>query len=160
MKAKKSVMGLQVHELSDMVKRTKPDGSGLANKKVKRGEHVVGVLPVELRRFFTVREIAHREFEMIQSGIQRAIKEAGGAEKLADANRVELIQQQAVAFQRLDFVETGFWSAVRCAFPKVVTCRHVDIKEGWQIVTPHKECIDVIVLGCHCDLFAITEMGL
>jgi hypothetical protein len=103
----------------------------------------VGVLPMELRKFYVVWQDAKKVINKTDDELQVEITELRRKNKFTE-RRWEAIQHRShISHSRYRDVERNFWSAVCREFPKTFKASALFIGEGWQVVMSKRSSVQI-----------------
>jgi hypothetical protein len=130
-----------MREILDRVYAVNLDNVSAPSDGVSEGETVLGELPDELKKFYTVllAEADNLERTLKKLGDEfeelRSIGTDFGTEKEAG-----FLQRYNIAHLRYSMVNLIFWNAVLRHFPDPIQAHNdLNIRKGWKVVVIHKE---------------------
>lgn len=125
-----------MEELLGKVHAVDPSTVAGPPEAVAEGETVVGVLPDELRAFWTVRHgifLAHDEKEAASIDAEVEAEKETGADGPSPALKARL-EASAAQSEYLEAVSTVFWASVRHEFPGLAGKDNIGVRAGWKVV--------------------------
>ena len=99
--------------------------------KVEEGEKVIGTLPDDLKRLYTVMRIAENE----RGELKHRISKLGSLLDLDERQTNDATRALGVIRNRFDLAHSCFWHSVRHTFPEIVNTEQIGLRENWQLVT-------------------------
>ncbi|MDO8560219.1 MAG: hypothetical protein Q7S23_04285 [bacterium] len=111
---------------------------------ISENDHVVGSLPDDLKRLYTLRLRSITDEPLVQAKALRALadvtQEHRGVVPAASVDDVE--RSLELQRHRRRALDTLFWTALRTEFPELATKRCLAIRKGWQVVWSEDESDD------------------
>lgn len=124
-----------IREILAKIDEIQVDGTNMNGPNLGPGDTVIGLLPVELQKFFVVLMDEKSKFDQMYAQLNAELDKMGDLETATQAQREDIAFKRNIGLNRWQTVEHMFWSAVVRAFPQMLsgTDGSVYISRNWEV---------------------------